>query len=713
VRHFYCETVAEMKKPNKPTEDSPPLPKSPSNAMGPESGSLGGSFQPARKTRAVAQARPDVEEVRVPALAQALKGHREALAYGAEEVILDAQDKSDRIATRRKLIEPEERDPNGMERVLGASNLCSINFLARGLQAAASVARLRVRLKDGSGEWFGTGFLVCPNLLMTNHHVLPNAAAASLAIAEFNYQHDLNGVESSRRVYNLMPSSLFFTDAGLDVSFVEVAPRAFDGTPLSEFGFLPLIARSGKGLDGEWVSIIQHPGGQPKQIAIRDSQILALSPEDVEGIDLDKFIHYSTDSEPGSSGAPVFNDQWQVLALHHKAVPDYDTEHRRLARDGKTVWTPEMGEKEKGWIANEGVRISAIYAMLGERRFEEPLANAVRQRLLFGLASAPRLVLSELSPPPDDESLERQGADSKPEFFEDAEGYDSEFLSRKIPLPKPKSQDDRDKLAVLIGTDDEIELKYTHFSVVFDADRRFARFTAVNINGNKLVRNSGVDTAWRRDGRIDVERQCDDDFYVRSIAKESVYFQRGHLVRRVDPSWGDEEESVRAVKDTFHFTNAAPHVAMFNNTIWGNLEDYLLDKCDRTRKRMTVFTGPLFRASDPENYGKKRRNGPYKIPVEYWKVAVIQKTSNRIAAAAFKVGHGDLLDDLMAEERVFDGLQPYTPQELIDNGIQTTIEIIEKETGLDFGPLRSFDSVAGLESTFHVRRLRGPDDIII
>ena len=521
----------------------------------------------------------------------------------------------------------------------------------------------------------------------------------------------MNGVESLRRVYNLMPSSLFVTDASLDVSFVELAPRALDGTPLSEFGFLPLIARSGKGLDGEWVSMVQHPGGQPKQIAIRDSQILALSAEDVEGIDLDKFIHYSTDSEPGSSGAPVLNDQWQVLALHHKAVPDYDTKRRRLARDGKTVWTPNMGEKEKGWVANQGVRVSAIYAMLAERRFEDVAANAVRDRLLFGLASAPRTILTEFSPPAADESLEQQGADSKAEFFEDADGYDQNFLSRKIDLPKMKSQTDRDKLAVLIGTRNEVELKYTHFSVVFDADRRFARFTAVNIDGNNLVRNSKVTKPWRRDGRIDVERQADDDFYVKSIAKELVYFQRGHLVRRVDPSWGKELK--RAVEDTFHFTNAAPHHATFNNTIWGNLEDYLLDKCDRTQKRMTVFTGPIFRPSDPGSYGRKRPKGPYKIPVEYWKVAVIQKTPTTIAAAGFKVGQQDLLGSLVGTERVFDGLQPYTPQELIDNSIQTTLEIIEEETGLNFGVLKNFDSVAGLESTFHVRRLSSPDDIII
>jgi V8-like Glu-specific endopeptidase len=31
----------------------------------------------------------------------------------------------------------------------------------------------------------------------------------------------------------------------------------------------------------------------------------------------DKIVQYLTDTEPGSSGSPVFNSQWQVVALHH------------------------------------------------------------------------------------------------------------------------------------------------------------------------------------------------------------------------------------------------------------------------------------------------------------------------------------------------------------------------------------------------------------
>jgi len=459
--------------------------------------------------------------------------------------------------------------------------------------------------------------------------------------------------------------------------------------------------------------MIQHPGGQPKQIAVRDSQIVALSKEDALAIDLENFIHYTTDSEPGSSGAPVFNDQWQVVALHHRGVPDLNARGQRLARDGQAVWTPDMGDQERGWIANEGVRISAIYRFLAGKRFESVAARAVLDRLRYGFTVGERTLVSVIGPPPaTDGELEAQGADSKAELFAGVGGYDKNFLSKRVALPTDKKR--KKKQAKLIGKT-TAELKYTHFSIVFDADRRFARYTAVNIDGNLLKQSKGVDKPWRRDGRIDPEIQPDDDFYTESVAKEELYFQRGHLVRRVDPSWGTVAEAKRAVEDTFHFTNAAPHVGKFNNTIWGNLEDYLLHKCDKTRKRMTVFSGPIFRSTDPSNYGVHRPKGPYKIPVDYWKVAVIQKTPTTIAAAGFIIGHGRLLDNLeVAEELVFTtGLNPYTPEQLVENEIQTTIENIEDETGLSFGTLKNFDSVAGLEATLHSRRLRTVADIII
>ncbi|HET9688881.1 MAG TPA: peptidase, partial [Pseudolabrys sp.] len=65
-----------------------------------------------------------------------------------------------RFAVRKNFLEPERSDPNGFERIIGDSDLMSINFLDRGRRAAAAVCRIKVP-SDG-GAWYGTGFLVGP-----------------------------------------------------------------------------------------------------------------------------------------------------------------------------------------------------------------------------------------------------------------------------------------------------------------------------------------------------------------------------------------------------------------------------------------------------------------------------------------------------------------------------------------------------------------------
>jgi endonuclease G len=80
---------------------------------------------------------------------------------------------------------------------------------------------------------------------------------------------------------------------------------------LAPFGFNRLIESEGKAIIGDFVTIVQHPRGAKKQIALRENRIVDV-PE--------RFLHYSADTEPGSSGSPVFNDQWEIVALHHASV---------------------------------------------------------------------------------------------------------------------------------------------------------------------------------------------------------------------------------------------------------------------------------------------------------------------------------------------------------------------------------------------------------
>ncbi len=264
-----------------------------------------------------------------------------------------------RRAVRRGLLEQRE-DWLGIERILGANDLLPINYLAAGLKVGRAVCRIQIRDVAGRVLGHGTGFLVSPQLLLTNHHVLPGAAFAQRSLAEFDYEDDVDFIPKDSKLFSLQPKKFFYNSAALDFALVAVNPHASSGAALSDFGFLPLIGASGKALIGEPVSIIQHPSGASKQIAVRNNHILNLVAE---------FIHYETDTQRGSSGSPVFNDQWQVAALHHASVPRKDAQGRILAKNGQP-WTPNQGDDQIDWIANEGVRISAIVQHLRARNWQ-------------------------------------------------------------------------------------------------------------------------------------------------------------------------------------------------------------------------------------------------------------------------------------------------------------------------------------------------------
>lgn len=597
------------------------------------------------------------------------------------------------FAVRASLVEGRRSDPNGFERIIGQSDLLSINFLDRGRRAADAVCRIKVPM-DG-GHAFGTGVLVGPRLLLTNNHVLASPEEAAQAEAEFAYDHDLDGVVREPVQFNLDPRQLFFTSTELDITLVAVTPISEGGVPLDRYGWLPLLPLSGKALDGEWVTIVQHPNGQPKQIAIHASQIIKLDGEGLD-VDLTRFIHYSTDTEPGSSGSPVFNDQWQMVAIHHKAIA-----------------APASEPGDPIWIANEGIRVSAIFHLLERSRFEIEDAGRALDRLERGIGFQPLARPASLP-----EAAEKQSAPFKvSHWVKDDLGYDADFLSRSIALEPIYRDLARTGAAAPLSDGTGHELRYFHFSSVMSAERRFPLLTAVNIDGSRLVRIKRRDS-WRLDARLDARFQSDDACYAEKVAEEKVYFSRGHMVRLLDPCWsrsGDpaqrEADARRGMEDTFHFTNAAPQVQAYNDSDWGNLEDYVLDKAQISERRLTVFTGPIFRDDDPL-YGRAREGGPWRIPLSFWKVAVLQKTATDVVAAAFINGQISYVTALY-EAKVFSGLRPYTVEELRSRKIQTTIAAVEAQTGLDFGALKSVDAHGSLESTRRTRWFNRLDDIVI
>lgn len=262
------------------------------------------------------------------------------------------------------------------ERVLGANDLVGVAYLD--LARSASRAVGRVVLKDGRGRTvgFGTGWLCSSRAILTNHHVLEDAVSARLAVIEFNYELLPGGELATPVTLPLDPDALFVTSAALDYTLVAVRGET------AAFGWLPLIASADKTVLGEALSIVQHPGGETKQVALRENRLIDLLPD---------FLHYETDTAPGSSGSPVFNDAWEVVALHHSGVPRTDAQGRTLRRDGQPL-QPGDPDSAIDWVANEGVRVSRILNDLRTR------ADAADSALLAGVLSGDRPPVTPAGP---------------------------------------------------------------------------------------------------------------------------------------------------------------------------------------------------------------------------------------------------------------------------------------------------------------------------
>jgi len=225
-----------------------------------------------------------------------------------------------------KLAIPEEV---GLEKILGVNNLKQISWIERGIQVAKSVCRIL------TPSGLGTGFLIAPDLLMTNNHVISDPTMAAQSVVEFNYQHDFGG--------NLLPTCRYRLDAerfhsnpALDYTIIGVSsdPNKPD---LESWGHIFLNPHADP-VPGEHVIIIQHPNGGLKQIVLTANQVVGL---------WDHRLHYTTDTMPGSSGAPVFNDLWQVIAIHHA---------------GGELQINARGDKR---FVNEGILMSAIKSDAG------------------------------------------------------------------------------------------------------------------------------------------------------------------------------------------------------------------------------------------------------------------------------------------------------------------------------------------------------------
>jgi endonuclease I/V8-like Glu-specific endopeptidase len=303
----------------------------------------------------------------------------------------------------------------GLERVLGEPEFRGVAFLDLALAVSRFVGRIVIRSSPTVGRGFGTGFMVSPRLLLTNNHVLPTAQLARFSEVEFDYQYDRFRRLMPSVYFALEPASFFMTDKELDFTLVAVSQSSRDGRKLDPYGWSRLIAAEGKALIGEPLNIIQHPRGQPKQIVFRSNKLIDL---------FDQFAHYTTDTEPGSSGSPVYNDQWELVALHHSGVPRRDPDGRLMTKDGG-LWPLGGDPDDLDWVANEGIRVSSLVRHIEQQALSDAQSQ-LRKELLESEPPDPREAMArEQTPPPP----RRPPVDGKA-----GEGEDRSQVSFTVPL---------------------------------------------------------------------------------------------------------------------------------------------------------------------------------------------------------------------------------------------------------------------------------------
>ena len=566
---------------------------------------------------------------------------------------------ADRIVLRKSRLAEADIRPSrvAFERILGQNDLLDVNYLSRALRACRAVCRIVLRDQNGRETGYGTGFLVAPSALLTNHHVLPDGVTAETAVAEFDHELDESGLPRPTTRFTLEPRALFLADKSLDFALVSLATApAFGSGRLADYGFLRVDREVGKVNPSEFVTIVQHPGGQPKQIALRENRLLAIE---------ELFLHYQSDTAQGSSGAPVLNDSWQLVALHHSGVPRRDEQGRWLLKDG-TPAGPDDEDADIDWIANEGVRASRIarfiedHAERGPRLDEflraaggeippaqtppihasrsaqtpsapwvEPVAGGavitvpISFTVSLGASSSPTARLPTDAKAgtvrPDVSGLPLAAEAARVPYidpdYDNRTGYDPDFLGLPLPLPSPRHPVRAAQMA-----DGGHVLPYVHFSAVVDRPRRLPLFTASNVDARPARRRpepgrdysrdglSGLGPndreAWFTDPRIPEAHQLPDRFYTR----DGGAFDKGHVVRRDDVCWGDSYEEVRRANgDTFHTTNCSPQVAGFNRSnqdgLWGRLENEVLRQA--AGERLTVLAGPVLDDDDRVFHGTR------------------------------------------------------------------------------------------------------------
>jgi len=205
----------------------------------------------------------------------------------------------------------------------------------------------------------GTGFLVAKDVIMTNYHVIAKLLTGSSIehSRAVKLTFDYKAIDDSELNPGL--TIRLAADWHIDSSPYsrfdkEPSPKAGDPSPEElDYALLRLeravgietVGRNsgpGDNLRG-WISvtepnygytendplfILQHPEGRPLKLAVDTESVIGLNRNGTR-------LMYRTNTQPGSSGSPCFNQEWELVALHHAGDPNFDFPYNQGIPIGK------------------------------------------------------------------------------------------------------------------------------------------------------------------------------------------------------------------------------------------------------------------------------------------------------------------------------------------------------------------------------------------
>ncbi len=189
-----------------------------------------------------------------------------------------------------------------------------VGLLRDGLNCSSAVCKITFSNRSATAS--GTGVLIAPDLVLTNYHVLSRQENADLnaivrtAQFHFGYINSHFGEQPKVQFVKPVESNPVISVSPiseLDYALIRIAPGTdFHATPVRLNSTAQLEPRSP-------LNILQHPEGEQLKVSLSNNGVVKIDKS--RGL-----VLYVNKTNPGSSGSPCFNDDWQLVALHHKGL---------------------------------------------------------------------------------------------------------------------------------------------------------------------------------------------------------------------------------------------------------------------------------------------------------------------------------------------------------------------------------------------------------